>query len=58
MLITRRRVLIALLIVGAVINYADRQIIALLKPLIALDFHWSDAHYGRLARRSSENRAR
>jgi ACS family hexuronate transporter-like MFS transporter len=49
MVITRRRVLIALLIVGAVINYADRQIIALLKPLIALDFHWSDAQYGRLA---------
>jgi MFS transporter, ACS family, hexuronate transporter len=46
---SRRRVLLALLIVGAVINYADRQIIAILKPLIELDFHWSDAQYGHLA---------
>jgi len=42
-------VLLALLIVGAVINYADRQIIAILKPLIEVDFHWTDADYGHLA---------
>lgn len=45
----RRRVLLTLLILGAVLNYADRQIIAILKPLIGLDFQWSDAQYGRLA---------
>lgn len=45
----RRRVLLALLIAGAVINYADRQIIAILKPLIGLDFQWTDAQYGHLA---------
>ena len=45
----RRRVLLALLIAGTVINYADRQIIALLKPLIGVDFHWTDAEYGHLA---------
>jgi len=49
MSISRRRVLLALLIVGAVINYADRQIIAILKPLIEVDFHWTDADYGHLA---------
>jgi ACS family hexuronate transporter-like MFS transporter len=49
MSILRRRVLLALLIVGAVINYADRQIIAILKPLIEVDFHWTDADYGQLA---------
>jgi MFS transporter, ACS family, hexuronate transporter len=46
---SRRRGLLGLLIVGAVINYADRQIIAILKPLIGLDFHWTDAQYGHLA---------
>jgi MFS transporter, ACS family, hexuronate transporter len=45
----RRRVLLALLIVGALLNYADRQIIAILKPLIEVDFHWTDADYGHLA---------
>jgi len=45
----RRPLLLTLLILGAVINYADRQIIAILKPLIGLDFHWSDAQYGQLA---------
>jgi ACS family hexuronate transporter-like MFS transporter len=45
----RRPLLLTLLVLGAVINYADRQTIAILKPLIGLDFHWSDAQYGRLA---------
>jgi len=47
--ISRRHVLLGLLIAGAVINYADRQIIALLKPLIEADFHWTDEDYGHLA---------
>lgn len=41
--------MLGLLIAGAVINYADRQIIALLKPLIESDFQWTDADYGHLA---------
>ena len=41
--------MLGLLIVGAVINYADRQIIAILKPLIGVDFRWTDLQYGRLA---------
>jgi MFS transporter, ACS family, hexuronate transporter len=46
---TSRRVLLSLLIIGGIINYADRQIIAILKPLIGVDFHWTDAQYGQLA---------
>ena len=49
MSLSRRRVLLALLIIGAILNYADRQIIAILKPLIETDFHWTDADYGHLA---------
>ena len=46
----QRRWLILGLIIGAgVLNYADRQIIAVLKPVIELDLHWTDADYGRLA---------
>jgi len=41
--------MLALLIVGAILGYADRQIIALLKPLIGAALHWDDAQYGRLA---------
>jgi ACS family hexuronate transporter-like MFS transporter len=45
----RRRVLLTLLILGTMLNYADRQIIAILKPLIGSDFGWTDADYGGLA---------
>jgi MFS transporter, ACS family, hexuronate transporter len=31
------------------LNYVDRQAIAVLKPVIAEDLHWTDADYGRLA---------
>lgn len=44
----RRRILLGLLILAAIINYADRQIIAVLKPTIAHDLHWSDQDYGVL----------
>jgi ACS family hexuronate transporter-like MFS transporter len=44
----RRRVLLGFLIAAAVINYADRQIIAVLKPAIAASLHWSDQDYGLL----------
>jgi ACS family hexuronate transporter-like MFS transporter len=43
-----RRILLALLITSGVLNYADRQIIAVLKPLLQSDLRWSDADYGHL----------
>jgi ACS family hexuronate transporter-like MFS transporter len=42
----RRRLLLLLLILAGVINYADRSIIAVLKPLLQHDLHWSDQDYG------------
>ena len=45
----RRWVLLGLLIVAGILNYVDRQVIAVLKPLIETDMAWSDADYGRLA---------
>jgi len=44
-----RRFLLALLIVASILNYADRQIIAILKPVLQEDLHWTDADYGHLA---------
>ena len=44
----RRRILLLLLILAGVINYADRQIIAVLKPLLEQSLHWSDRDYGLL----------
>lgn len=44
-----RRFLLALLIVASILNYADRQIIAILKPMLQEDLHWTDADYGHLA---------
>jgi ACS family hexuronate transporter-like MFS transporter len=45
----RRAIILALVIVAGVLNYVDRQIIAVLKPVISADLHWTDADYGRLA---------
>jgi ACS family hexuronate transporter-like MFS transporter len=45
----RRWLLLGLLIAAGIINYADRQIIAVLKPLLERDLHWSDQDYGLLA---------
>lgn len=45
----QRWALLALLIVAGVLNYVDRQIIAVLKPMIETDMGWSDADYGKLA---------
>lgn len=44
----RRVLLLALLFTSGVINYADRQVIAVLKPLLEQQLHWSDTDYGRL----------
>ena len=40
--------LIVLLSLAGIINYADRQIIAILKPLIEHSVGWSDATYGSI----------
>lgn len=44
----RRALLLGLLVAAGVINYADRQIIAVLKPLLERDLRWSDQDYGVL----------
>jgi ACS family hexuronate transporter-like MFS transporter len=44
----RRGLLLALLIFSGILNYADRQIIAVLKPMLQDQLHWSDGDYGRL----------
>jgi len=46
---TRRWVLLGLLIAAGILNYVDRQVIAVLKPLIETDMGWTDADYGKLA---------
>ena len=40
--------LLLLLIAASVLNYADRQIIALLKPALSADLGWTDEDYGSL----------
>jgi ACS family hexuronate transporter-like MFS transporter len=45
----RRRLILGLIIAGGVLNYVDRQIIAVLKPVIEQELHWTDSDYGRLA---------
>ena len=45
----RRWFLLGLVILAGILNYEDRQVIAVLKPLIEVDMGWSDADYGRLA---------
>ena len=42
------RLVLALISVAIVLNYADRQIIAVLKPMLQEDLHWTDGDYGRL----------
>jgi ACS family hexuronate transporter-like MFS transporter len=44
----RRRGLLLLLILAGMLNYADRQLIAVLKPLLERDLHWTDQDYGLL----------
>jgi len=48
-LAARRWLILGLIIGAGVLNYVDRQIIAVLKPVIEADLHWSDIDYGRLA---------
>ena len=45
----QRWFLFALVLTAGVLNYVDRQIIAVLKPTIAAELGWSDDDYGSLA---------
>lgn len=45
----RRNLVFALLMLAGVLNYADRQIIAVLKPMLQGAMRWSDSEYGFLA---------
>ena len=45
----RRWIILALLIFAGILNYVDRTILAVLKPLIEVDMGWTDADYGNLA---------
>ncbi|PKU25176.1 MFS transporter [Telmatospirillum siberiense] len=44
----RSGLLLGLVITAGILNYADRQIIAVLKPMLEQDLGWSDNDYGRL----------
>jgi len=44
----RNRLILVMLIAGGMLNYADRQIIAVLKPMLQESLHWTDSDYGRL----------
>jgi len=43
-----RRLLIGLLFVAIALNYVDRQVLALLKPTLEAEFHWSQQDYALL----------
>jgi ACS family hexuronate transporter-like MFS transporter len=45
----RRWWLLGLIMAAGILNLVDRQVISVLKPLIEVDLHWTDADYGRLA---------
>ncbi len=45
----RRWIILGFLVVAAILNYADRQVIAVLKPDIQKEMGWSDTDYGTLA---------
>ncbi|MGN3975448.1 MFS transporter [Tsuneonella sp. SYSU-LHT278] len=44
-----RNWLIALLFFGTIINYVDRQVLALLKPTISAEYGWGDAEFAHFA---------
>ncbi|WP_353218467.1 MFS transporter, partial [Sandarakinorhabdus sp.] len=43
-----RRMLITLLFVGTALNYVDRQVLALLKPTLEVEFGWTDQEFAHL----------
>jgi ACS family hexuronate transporter-like MFS transporter len=44
-----RWLILTLVILAGILNYVDRQAIAVLKPVIEKDLRWTDSDYGRLA---------
>ncbi|MEB3327646.1 MAG: MFS transporter [Candidatus Sericytochromatia bacterium] len=44
-----RWLVLALVFAGGTLNYIDRQVLALIKPLLAAEFGWSDQDFGHLA---------
>ncbi|MFM5886214.1 MAG: MFS transporter [Novosphingobium sp.] len=48
-LVRTRRLLIALLFAGTIINYVDRQVLSLLKPSIEAAYGWGDAEFAHFA---------
>ncbi|MGH6696454.1 MFS transporter [Sphingopyxis sp.] len=45
----RRWLVVGLVFIAIVLNYVDRQILALLKPTLQLEFDWSDRDYSHMA---------
>jgi ACS family hexuronate transporter-like MFS transporter len=43
------RLLLLLVITGGILNYVDRQMIAILKPLLQKELGWNDTDYGNLS---------
>ena len=43
-----RWVICGLLFLAATVNYADRQVIGILKPTLQLQLHWSETDYGHI----------
>jgi len=48
-MLTKNPLLLVLVVTAGILNYVDRQLIAVLKPMLARDLGWSDADYGDLA---------
>ena len=46
---TKRRVIVVLAFAAIMLNYVDRQIIALLKPTLQVDFGWTNRDYSHMA---------
>lgn len=43
-----RWLIVALVLVATTINYVDRQVIGLLKPILEVEFGWSESDYSRI----------
>ena len=43
-----RWLVLGLVVIATVLNYVDRQLIAILKPLLQASFHWSDLDYANV----------
>lgn len=43
-----RWIIVVMLFLGTVINYLDRQIIGLLKPILEVEFNWTETDFGKI----------